>query len=511
MFPDNDDARYLALKARDARFDGRFFTGVTSTGIYCRPVCRVRAPKRENCRFFDNAAQAEAAGFRPCLLCRPELAPHAHGMPWSREDATRVLAHAAAQLIDASPGHESPASVAQRLGVSERHLRRLFQAHWGIAPLQYLQTRRLLAAKLMLTSTALPVAEVARLSGFGSERRFHATWRARYGLPPLQLRRQLRNADGARAGAGDGLRLNLSWRPPLDADHLLGFLAQRALDGVELAIPARAEWGSTLRVLADGREHLGWVHARLDTTSHTVRLTVAPELQAVLPEVLRRVRDTLDLDLTPEAVDALLGADFPDSEGRRVPGVMDGFALAVRAVLGQQVSVAAARTLALRLVHRWGVPLPHPRPGLTHAFPTPQSLWHASADELGALGLTRQRQQAVRALAAGVLDGTLRLSPAPTDVPATLDALRALPGVGDWTAQYIAMRALRWPDAFPSGDVALHHALGLHSTSLRERQRQAEARAQAWRPWRAYAVVRAWSQGIAPSSASPASSTARRT
>ncbi len=493
MAPDTDDACYLALKARDARFDGRFFTGVTSTGIYCRPVCRVKTPRRENCRFFGLAAQAEAAGFRPCLRCRPELAPHDAEPPWNLEDATRLLALAAARLLDqpepdggdSAPSTQVVARTAERLGVSDRHLRRLFQAHWGLSPLQYLQTRRLLNAKLLLTSTRLPVAEVARLSGFGSERRFHATWRERYGLPPLQLRQQSRA--GALVADTQALRLTLGWRPPLDVKHLLGFLAQRAIDGVEFADVASSTWGSTLTLQA----HRGWVLARFDTATATVQLDVAPGLQAVLPQVLRRVRDTLDLDLDPAAVDAVLLPDFPDSAGRRVPGALDPFAMAVRAVLGQQVTVAAACTLARRVVDRWGEPVDTPHPLLTRVFPHPEVLAHASADDLGACGITRQRQAAIQALARALMNGELRLAPG-ADIAATHATLVALPGIGTWTAQYLAMRALRWPDAFPAGDVALHLALGVREAPPRERVRLVEARAESWRPWRAYAVIRAW-------------------
>lgn len=503
MAPDTDDACYLALKAHDARFDGRFFTGVTSTGIYCRPVCRVKTPRRENCRFFGLAAQAEAAGFRPCLRCRPELAPGSGDGPWNLEDATRLLALAAARLLDQpGPGDGDRtllAQAAERLGVSDRHLRRLFQAHWGLSPLQYLQTRRLLNAKLLLTSTRLPVAEVARLSGFGSERRFHTTWRERYGLPPLQLRRQSRDSERTE----QALRLTLTWRPPLDADHLLGFLAQRAIDGVEFVDVASGTWGSTLRIDQAGHEHRGWVVARFDTTQATLQLEVAPELQAVLPQVLRRVRDTLDLDLDPAAVDAVLLPDFPGSAGRRVPGALDSFAMAVRAVLGQQITVAAARTLARRVVERWGEPLATPHPMLTRVFPRPEVLARASADELGALGITRQRQAAIQALARALMNGDLQLSPG-ADVAATQAALVALPGIGDWTAQYLAMRALRWPDAFPAGDVALHLALGVRGAPPRERVRLTETRAESWRPWRAYAVIRAWATlGATPKETTP--------
>ncbi len=487
------DACYLALKARDNRFDGVFFTGVTSTGIYCRPVCRVRTPKADNCRFFGHAAQAEAAGFRPCLRCRPELAPASggHVAAWSTEDASQLLALDAARLLrEAADGQGeagSVAQVAQRLGVSERHLRRIFTAHWGTSPLQFLQTLRLLGAKLLLTDTRLPVSTVAALSGFASQRRFHAAWHERYGLNPLQLRRRT-GTDGDRS---DGFHFKLAYRPPLDVPHLLGFLGQRAMVGVEWVDVDKAQWGSTLTVRQGTQHHAGWVMARFDARQPLVHLQVAESLAPVLRQVLQRVRHALDLDLQPERVHAVLHATFPDAAGQRLPGALDGFAQAVRAVLGQQITVKAARTLAQRLVNRWGTPISTPWPGLTHLFPAPEVLAHTSEQELGEQGITRQRQAAIRALALGVASGSLQLDTAAPPA-ATMAALKALPGIGDWTTHYIAMRALHWPDAFPAGDVALHHALGLSHLGLREATREAERRAQVWRPWRAYAVIRAW-------------------
>ena len=497
-------ACYLALQARDHRFDGVFFTGVTSTGIYCRPVCRVRTPRFDNCRFFSHPAQAEAAGFRPCLRCRPELAPSA-GSPaavWSTEDASSLLATEAARQLRHTAGHSETgvvAQVAQRLGVSERHLRRIFAAHWGTSPMQFLQTQRLLQAKLLLTDTRLPVSTVAALSGFASQRRFHAAWQARYRLNPLQLRRpssalaapaafHASTDPGERAA---GFVFRLPYRPPLDVLHLLDFLAQRAMLGVEWVDVEQARWGSTLSVRQNEQQHAGWVMARFDAHKPMVWLQVSQSLAPVLPEVLQRVRHALDLDLMPDRVHEVLQESFPDAAGQRLPGALDGFTQAVRAVLGQQVTVKAARTLAQRLVDCWGTSITTPWPGLTHLFPAPQVLAQASEQDLGEQGITRQRQAAIRALALGVASGGLQLHPG-APFGETLAALKALPGIGDWTAHYIAMRALHWPDAYPAGDVALHHALGLKHLSLREATRQAQERAVRWRPWRAYAVIRAW-------------------
>ncbi len=477
--PLDAQACYRAMQSHDARFDGKFFTAVTSTGIYCRPICRVRAPRRENCRFFRHAAQAEAAGFRPCLRCRPELAPLLRA--WSSEDATEVLATQAARLIDTSEawsdGGVDATKLAARLGISDRHLRRVFQTHFGVRPIQYVQTRRLLLAKQLLMDTSLPVMQVALVSGFASVRRFNAAFLAAYGLNPRALRgRRAERADG------EGIVLRLGWRPPFDAMGLLAFFAARALAGVETVDADAMRIARTSRLPKAG---VGWVEARFEPAHCRMQIRVAPSFAGCLPVLIERVRGWFDLDADPGTIDAALCRDFPGTAGMRVPGTLDGFELAVQAIVGQQVSVAAARTLLSRLVAALGEPATTPFPELTRHFPTPQALRDASEDRLGALGIVRQRQAAIRAVADAVLGGRLNLQ-AGDDVPATLSALRALPGIGDWTAQYIALRALRWPDAFPAGDVVLRKALGVASAGA------AEVRARSWQPWRGYAVLRAW-------------------
>ena len=483
------DACYLALKARDARFDGSFFTAVTSTGIYCRPVCKVRTPKRENCRFYTHAAQAESAGFRPCLRCRPELAPHE--LTWSTQDASSILAQQAARMMDIpTTWHTGDASVQQlasRLGISDRHLRRIFEAQFGISPLQYLQTRRLLTAKQLLTDTDLPVTQVALSSGYASVRRFNAAFATHYGLNPSQLRRTRTPHDGS------GQVVRLGYRPPYDVAAMLQFMRTRMLVGIEQI--NTEGMGRTLRLEAGGQVHTGWIEATFAPQNNQVLLRVSDSLREVLPLVIHRLRATLDLDANPQAINAVLHDHFPDGDGLRVPGAMDGFELAVRAVLGQQITVAAARTLAQRMVERFGEPVATPWPGLQRLFPTPQALAHAEGDPLGELGIVRQRQGAIVALARAVESQTLALHEG-VDVPKTVATLKALPGIGDWTAQYIAMRALRWPDAFPAGDVALHKALGL-SASKRPAL-EATAASHAWQPWRSYAVIRAWSSLAQP-------------
>ena len=478
------DACYRALKARDARFDGRFFTGVTSTGIYCRPVCKVRTPRQENCRFFGHAAAAESAGFRPCLRCRPELAPRS--LSWSTQDASGILARQAAQLLDEPDawGGDTPsaAMLAKRLGVSDRHLRRIFEAELGVSPLQYIQTRRLLTAKQLLADTDLPITQVALQSGFASLRRFNAAFAGHYGLNPTRLRRE-------GAVATQGFAVRLGYRPPYDVQAMLGFFAQRAIAGLETVDPARGLLARTLELHSRGVLHSGWLQVEFDAPQSLVLLRASDGLRPVLPLVIRRVRAMLDLDADPHPINAVLHTRFPRGDGLRVPGAASGFELAVRAVLGQQVTVAAARTFAQRLVDRFGRALDAPQGGLTHCFPTPEALASATADAIGALGIVRQRQAAIIGIAQAVDSGTLHLH-AGADVASTIAALKALPGIGDWTAHYIAMRALRWPDAFPAGDIALQKALGVQDA--RNPAREAEAASQPWKPWRSYAVIRAW-------------------
>ena len=496
MLPQTADesACWRALCARDARFDGRFFFGVTSTGIYCRPVCPSRTPRRGNCRFFGTAAGAEAAGFRPCLRCRPELAPgHAS------VDASARLAQAAATAIEEGALEAGGLSgLARRLGVSDRHLRRVFDAQFGVAPIAYAQTQRLLLARRLLTDTALPVTEVALASGFASLRRFNDCFARHYRQAPNALRRRPREASAAADDPSAGLVFRLAYRPPLDWDRLLDFLARRAVDGVETVTPAargrgappRPVYRRVVRVPAPGGgERVGWVEvvrppgraARLAE----LRVRVDPALAGAIPAVLARVRRAFDLGCRPDEVAAGLGALASGHEGLRLPGAFDGFEIAVRAVLGQQVTVAQARRLAGRFVATFGDPVGTPHQGLTHAFPRAAAVAAADPARIGELGVIGARARAIVALAGALADGSLRLEP-DGDAEATIARLTALPGIGDWTAQYIAMRALGWPDAFPASDVGVMKALGVRTP------RQALERAEAWRPWRGYAVIHLW-------------------
>lgn len=510
----SDDDCYLALKARDARFDGNFFTGVTSTGIYCRPVCNVKTPKRENCRFFRLAAQAETAGFRPCLRCRPELAPHS--MVWSIQDASYILAHQAARLLDETESwslEESAPSVeklAVRLGVSGRHVRRIFEAHFGVSPMQYLQTRRLHTAKQLIADTTLPMTQIALMSGFASVRRFNAAFLQHYRLNPTQLRRKgLTQAPGltrqlAKAGdAGDSnasMTVRLGYRPPYDVAAMLEFFRIHVITAMESVANNADEMSTTrtFRVEVGNKTYSGWLHMRYIEPRSQLLLQVSDSLRDVLPLVIRRVRAMLDLDADPAAINSVLQASFPSGNGLRVPGALDGHELAVRAVLGQQITVAAARTLSQRLVENFGEPIETPWPTLNRLFPSPSKLASladhdeagAQSDALGKLGIVKQRQVAIIGIARAVRDKRLQLHSG-ADVNSAISTLKALPGIGDWTAQYIAMRALHWPDAFPAGDVALHKALGVQG--LKNPARLAEAASEGWKPWRSYAVIRVWS------------------
>jgi len=477
---------YRALRARDARFDGRFFVAVSSTRIYCRPVCTVKPPRRENCRFYPSAAAAESGGYRPCLRCRPELAPGNASV-----DARSRLAQAAANLIeDRTLDDEGLATVAARLGISDRHLRRAFGAEFGVSPVEFAQTQRLLLAKRLLTDTALPVTEVAFASGFGSLRRFNALFKQRYRLQPGRLRRHM-GAPGA--GTFDALSFELSYRPPYDWPAVSAFLGARAIAGVEAL--EEGAYRRTVRFVQDGREQRGWVDIAPSPKKPALRVTVSASLAKALPPVLSRVKALMDLACNPlevaQALGALdagpLAALARGHPGLRVPGAFDGFEVAVRAILGQQVSVAAARTVAGRFAAAFGDALETPFGSIGRIFPSAEEIAQLPYGHIARLGMPGARARTVLAMARAVADGKIDLMPN-ADIDATLHGLRALPGIGEWTAQYIAMRALAWPDAFPHTDLGVMRALG------EKDPRRVLAAAEAWRPWRAYAVMHLWNE-----------------
>jgi len=477
------DAAYRVLQSHDARFDGRLFVGVTSTRIYCRPVCRVRLPQRKNCRFYANAASAERDGFRPCLRCRPEQAP---GL--SLTDSSTVLAQHAARLLNQS-AHDGDEvalpEVAARLGVTDRHLRRIFLAAHGVTPIDYLTTQRLLLAKQLLTDTALSVTQVALAAGFGSQRRFNAAFADRYRLSPTGLRRAQRSSNAmAPRDALVGPALRLAYRPPYDIEGVIGFFAARAVAGVEAVDIAGHSLRRTLAFRHQGRACAGWMALRFLTERHEIEAVVSPSLAPALGAVVQRLRQGLDLDADPVPIDAALAA-LPGVPGIRVANGVDGFEIAVRVILGQQVTVAAARTLTRRLVDALGEPIATPFADLTRLFPSAERIAQATPDAIGRLGIVRQRVGALQALAREACAGRIVLNRG-APLAATLDALRALPGIGEWTVQLIAMRALAWPDAFPASDIGVMNALGTRDLKAVAEQ------SQAWRPWRSYAVMRLW-------------------
>ena len=464
-----------ARQARDVRFDGLFFTAVISTGIYCRPVCPAPAPKSRNIRYFATAAAAAAAGFRPCLRCRPELAPGsmAHRL------GEALLDRALAMIADGALQDHSVADLAGRLGVSSRQLRRLFVERMGVAPLALHATHRLLLAKQLLTETDLPAAEVALASGFRSVRRFNAAFREGCGLAPTQVRRT------RRAMVADGLRLRLCYRPPFDFAAMLGFLGKRALPGLEqVEVDAYQRLAGTVEAPVR-------VRVTADPDRPELHLDIAGAEPQAIPDMVRRVRRLFDLDadLGPVhrslAEDARLARAIGRRPGLRVPGAWDGFEVAVRAVLGQQVSVAGATTLAGRLLRTFGQPCAGSVDGFDRLFPSAEALRDA---ELEAIGLPRSRAACLRALAAAVADGELDFS-AGQPLAGFVARLCELPGIGRWTANYVAMRVLGHPDAFPAGDLIVRQVLGAGQTLG---ERACEQRSQAWRPWRAYAVLHLW-------------------
>lgn len=455
-------ACHRAVRSRDARFDGMFFTAVRTTGVYCRPVCPAKTPRAENCTFFDTPAAAEAAGYRPCLRCRPELSP----APRLAGENTGLVRRFLALIQHDGLFEASLEQAADRMGVSSRHLRRAVEQECGVTPLELVLTTRLLFARRLLSTTSLPVSSVAFGSGFGSLARFNHAFRARYGATPSEFRR--RTARGSPAKAG--VRLTLAWREPYAWDAVLGYLEKRCIPGVEAVREGRyfrsLQFGSRRGWIAAGRGKQG------------VEVEVSDELANHLMPVAGRVRNLFDLETNPHAIHSALSADpllRPMVErlpGLRVPGTCDPFELAVRAILGQQVTVTAAGTLAGRLVQRFAEPAADLPAGLTHWPLRAQALAEAPVEAIASCGIPGARAETIRNVALTVnFQGR-----------SVLDELKLIRGIGPWTLEYIAMRGLRRPDAFPSGDLGLRKAAGPDLA----------ARSERWRPWRAYAAMYLW-------------------
>ena len=492
----DDDACYRAMATRDSRFDGRFFTAVRTTGVYCRPICPARTPKRANVTFYPTASAAQEAGYRPCLRCRPESSPDLAAWRGTSNTVARGLALIAEGALDSA----AVETLAERLGVGERQLRRLFRQHLGASPIAVAQTRRVLFARQLITETNMPMTEVALAAGFGSIRRFNATFQALYDRPPRALRR-LRADDAERSAAG-GITLMLAYAPPYDWNAVLGFLATRAIAGIE-HVEGTARYHRT--VALDGAQ--GTISVEPDQSGKGLRATIRFPRVGAIAGIVARLRRVFDLSADPRAIGTHLGSDpilaplIARRPGLRVPGAWDGFETAIRAVLGQQVTVTAAVKLAGKLVAGFGDPMPEsPLPLLTHTFPSADRLAHA---DLRVLGMPGARAAALSSLAAAAMADPALFSPSQT-LETAVTRLRAVRGIGEWTAQYIAMRALREPDAFPAADIGLMRAL----TPPGEPRPDAAtilARAEAWRPWRAYAAQHLWTSGADGGSSAPTS------
>lgn len=478
-------ACYRAISTRDARFDGRLFVGVKTTGIYCRPICPARTPKFVNVSFYASAAAAQEAGFRPCLRCRPETSPDLAFWRGTTNTVSRALA-----LIEAGGLDEADVEgLANRLGVGARQLRRLFRQHVGASPIAVAQTRRVLLAKQLIHETSLPMAEVALASGFNSVRRFNETFLQLFGRPPATLRR---SRDKSRREAS-ALSVRLAYRPPYDWDAMLAFLAARAIPGVEIV--ADNVYRRTISI-----GDAGGVISVAPVARNRVDVSVRFPDMSALPQIIARVRRVFDLAADPDTIGAHLSLDpklaplVTTRPGLRVPGAWDGFELAVRAIFGQQITVPAATKLLGRLVEAHGTLLPAATAdaeGLSHLFPSAARL--AGAD-VAALGMPKARATAVTSLARAIAaDPTIFSRGA--SLEEAIAKLRSLPGIGEWTAQYIAMRELREPDAFPAADIGLLRAM---ATADGKRPSPAEllARAMRWQPWRAYAALHLWAAGI---------------
>ena len=466
-----------ARLAKDPRFDGTFYIGVVTTGIYCRAVCPAPSPKAANVVYFSTAAAAATKGFRPCLRCRPEAAPGSPARQGTGATVSRALKLIGEGALDAG----SVDQLAARLGIGARHLRRLFDTYLGASPRAVQQTRRLLFAGKLIRETSLPMGQVALASGFGSVRRFNDAFKAHYRRPPSSMRRKpLPFGEG-------GFCTQLAYRPPFDWEELLAFLRFRAIPGIEAV--DKVSYSRT--VVMDGVAGSLRLTHQEDTRTLLLELDV-PE-PALFLGMVERVRRLCDLDADMATINDLLGADATLAKwirarpGMRVPGAWDGFECAVWAILGQQISVKAARTLATRLVARFGIPFESgKKPGLSAHFPRPETL--AEAD-LTVIGLPKARARTISGVAAAVAEGRVGFH-SEQSLEEFVANWTALKGIGDWTAQYIAMRAMNLPDAFPAGDLVIRKVLGHPHEPLTTPA--ALARSASWRPWRAYAVLHLW-------------------
>lgn len=472
---------YQALLSHDARFDGVFYVGVTSTGIYCRPVCRVKTPKEENCRFFDHREIAEKAGFRPCLRCRPELAPGSAPIDDAQRIAYLIAQRIEEGLIDI---HTNIEDIAEQFQLSSRQIRRIVQKELGVSPIELMQTRRLLLAKQLLTETTLSITEIAFASGFASLRRFNDAFLSQYRMPPSHLRKSLRETHQINSSI-DAFTVQLLYRPPYDWEGILDFLRIRMLKEVEWVTE------NTYYRTVDIDQRQGWISVTHHPKKNALQVTCSHSLLSVLPVLLNRLRNLFDLTAFPDLINTQLSKDplltpmVAKNPGLRVPGCFDGFELAIRAILGQQITVKAATTLSCRLAEAFGKKIQTPYPALSRLTPISAMIAQARIEDIARLGIVRNRAKSMIALAQALQANTLALNKS-VNPEKTIAQLMTLPGIGPWTAHYITMRALRWSDAFPKEDIALRNNLGGISA------KEVESMAQMWRPWRSYALLHIW-------------------
>jgi AraC family transcriptional regulator of adaptative response / DNA-3-methyladenine glycosylase II len=510
--PLDAEACYRALSARDARFDGLFFTAVKTTGIYCRPVCAVKTPRRTSCQFFATAAQAEGAGFRPCLRCRPELAPYAVQQGLAHA-VWRRIASGASGAMGNGDDTGSLERLAAEVGLSSRQLRRVLVAEFGVTPIELAQTHRLLFAKKLLHETSMTMADIAFAAGFGSVRRFNALFASRYGMAPSAIRRvgsvshtshtlhpsQISHIEQA------GITVRLAYRPPYAWPELLAYFGGRTIPGVESVIAPRPDrvktnsCGAYVRSVRVGT-FSGWLRVTHLPTRDCIEVQIAPSLGPVMMPLLSRLRNQFDVDASPAIIDTHLASDpmLADAiariPGLRLPGAFDAFELVVRAVLGQQVSVVGASTLAGRLVARFGTVATTPFESVTRHFPLASELALVEPAAIAAIGLPAARGQTLQSLAIFAAQGGLDMAPG-TTLEQAVAKMKTVKGIGDWTAHYVAMRVLRYADAFPAGDLGLQKAaarlLG-QDPGEKLTATQLAALAQSWSPWRGYAALRLW-------------------
>lgn len=479
----NHESCYRAVQTRDARFDGKFFTAVKTTGIYCRPICPARTPYRTSVIFFQSAAGAQEAGFRPCLRCRPEISPYINAWHGTSNTVSRALTLIEGGALDS----DSVDALADRLGIGERQLRRLFQKHIGASPISVAQTRRILLAKQLLHETDLSMANIAMAAGFGSIRRFNEIFQQLYGESPTILRRAVNNNAGG--GAFESITIKLYYKEPYDWNAILDFLSHRAIPGVEHV--TNSKYARTIQF----DDSTGTIEIEKGNGPYLLNTIRIAKLNA-LPFIISRIRRLFDLGADPAAIGAHLSEDpilaplVKARPGIRVPGAWDGFELAIRAILGQQITVTAATKLAGKLVNEYGKPFENNSSGineLTRIFPSPEVLAHA---DLATLGMPKTRAKTLSTMAAHIADNPMLFS-SHQNLDDAIETLCNLSGIGEWTANYIAMRELREPDAFPAADVGLLKAMA-DKDGKRPTPKELLKRSEAWRPWRAYATFYLW-------------------